>query len=295
MAHQADFIKFGLVRTFLMIDDFAVPLLMARVLDWLQKAEPEPFEDTVKMVLLTLTIPLMHLIHHTVWEYFCYQMVEVGHRAHTGLKVMLFRKNFRLTTATNKDFSSSEISTIIMDESNRTWDFIWHAHGYIECPIVLAFAVYYVIREVGYCGLIVVGFTAAQTFLGYLRGVTERGLSERQREKQEKRMLNITESFNNIKSVKLFGWEASMLGRIESTYQEELKIGEEAMVRGMAYDFLNQVLFHFMPLAVFATYTGLGNSLTLSQMALTTIMLDRIRTRMSHHVPFYYRQYFSTM
>ena len=30
-------------------------------------------------------------------------------------------------------------------------------------------------------------------------------------------------------------------------------------------------------------------------MGLTTLMLDRIRMRIYHHVPFYYRQYFTTM
>ena len=175
-ASRSDFIKFGFVRAFLMIDDYIVPFLVAKVLDWIQKVEPEPFADTLNSVLIAMCIPILHLIHHTVWEYFCYQMVEVGHRTHTALKVMLFRKNFKMTAATNKDFSSEEISHIIMEESNRTWDFIWHAHGYIECPLVLATASYFVFEQVGWCGLIVVAFTVAQTISGYVRGVTEQDI-----------------------------------------------------------------------------------------------------------------------
>ena len=52
-------------------------------------------------------------------------MVELGVRSHTALKAMLNRKNFRMSSATNKDFSAGEISNIIWNESNRIWDFIW--------------------------------------------------------------------------------------------------------------------------------------------------------------------------
>ena len=52
-------------------------------------------------------------------------MTEMGHLAHTALKAMLYRKNFRMTCATNKDFSPTEINTIVYDESDRIWNFIW--------------------------------------------------------------------------------------------------------------------------------------------------------------------------
>lgn len=72
------------------------------------------------------------MLVHWYWEYWCFYMIEVGHRAHTAMKVMLFRKNFKMTAATNKDFSAGEISTIIMGESNKIWDFIWTAPDYFQ-------------------------------------------------------------------------------------------------------------------------------------------------------------------
>ncbi len=92
------------------------------------------------MVGLALCIPFVQSLVHTVWEYFCFQMIMVGHRAHTSLKVMLFRKNFKMTGATNKDFSSGEINNIIMSESNRVWTFIWEAPAYLECALHLTFS-----------------------------------------------------------------------------------------------------------------------------------------------------------
>lgn len=158
-ANKANFIKFAIVRLCLQVDDFLVPLVMASTLDWIQSKEEESFDDTVKMIAFAMSIPLMHMVVHTIWEYFCFQMIEVGHRAHTALKVMLFRKNFKMTGATNKDFSSGEVSQIIMDESNKIWDFIWSGPDFLECPLHLITSGYFVFREVGWYGLICVLFT----------------------------------------------------------------------------------------------------------------------------------------
>ena len=138
--NKQNFIKFSIVRLCLQIDDFFIPWVMTQTLDWIQKAEEEPLSDTLKMLALALSVPLIQTMVHTTWEYFCFQMIEVGHRAHTALKVMLFRKNFKMTNATNKDFSSGEVSHIIMGESNRIWDFIWTMPDYFECPLHLIFS-----------------------------------------------------------------------------------------------------------------------------------------------------------
>ena len=105
-------------------------------------------------------------------------------------------------------------------------------------------------------------------------------------------MLYINESFNNIKGVKLYGWENKFLDTIENTYKEELAIEDRVLLRNKLHDCLGGCFKQFMSFAVFATYTGLGNTLTLSQIALCTIMLDRIKGRIMQ-VPRLYEQYFS--
>ena len=43
----------------------------------------------------------------------------------------------------------------------------------------------------------------------------------------EKRRSFINESFNNIKTVKLFGWEPDFLVKVDAICQEELKIEDK--------------------------------------------------------------------
>ena len=128
----------------------------------------------------------------------------------------------------------------------------------------------------------------------YIRGKTEKEVSEKQRGKREERSLYINESFNNIKTVKLFGWEHDFITKIDKVYKEELELEDSMLLRAKIYDLINHMISCFMSLTVFSVYIYFGNTLTLSQLSLTTVMLDRIRGRIgqSQHL---YRQYFSTM
>ena len=248
----------------LQIDDLVLPFIIADTLSWISSDEPEPWEQTMKMIAFALLIPLLHCMVHTTWEYFCFQMIEVGHRAHTSLKVMLFRKNIRMTTATNKDFSTGEISHIIMGESNCIWQFIWDAPNFLECPLHLINGTYIVFRELGWSGMVVFVFVVCQITYGNFRGRFEKDINKEKSEKSTKRMLHINESFTNIKSVKLFGWENKFLDLIENMFQEELAIDDRKLMRRKMLDIVSGLFNQLMIFAVYGTYTALGNTLTLS-------------------------------
>ena len=292
--NKGNFIKFAAVRLGLQFDEFIFPFMIATLIEWIQRGEEESIESTLCMVAFALTIPALQCLTHTVWEYFCFQMIEVGHRAHTSLKVMLFRKNFKMTGATNKDFSSGEINNIIMSESNRIWDLIWQGPAYLTCVVHLLFASVICFQQVGWCGLIVLVFSGLNMLQQYIRGKTEKDVGEKKRGKTEQRNLYINESFNNIKTVKLFGWEQDFIEKIDQVYNEELALEDGMLYRAKFYDMLGHMINCFMSVTVFSVYIYLGNTLTLSQLTLTTIMLERIRSRIerSQHL---YSTYFSTM
>ena len=294
-ANKWNFAKFMIVRLCLNVQEFIFPWILTEMLDWIQnRTGDEPLDKTIKMVLFGLMLPLMRIICHTTWEFFCFQMIEVGHRAHTALKVMLFRKNFKMTAATNKDYSSGEINHIIMGESGRIWTFIWTAPDYIECAVHLVTASYICFQQIGYCGFIVVFFVLARMFSNYIRGKTETNDGEKRHSKHRERTMYVNESFNNIKTVKLFGWEPDFLRKVDEVYQEELKLEDKAHARSKIYEIFDHFLNNIMSLTTFSVYIWFGGSLTLSKVTLTEIMLDRIRGRIGH-TQHLYREYFHVM
>ena len=62
------------------------------------------------------------------------------------------------------------------------------------------------------------------------------------RENYGKRMLHINESFQNIKGIKLYGWENKFIDKIENIYQEENNLRDTSEVRNKVYDFVGGCL-----------------------------------------------------
>jgi len=169
-------------------------------------------------------------------------MIEVGHRAHTSLKTILFAKDLRMSAATNKDFSEGEINSIIMGDTNKVWDFVWQLPEFLECPGVLICALYFIFQAIGWYGYIVVLMTLCQFALSYYRENAEKDSYKEIRDKTDKRMLHINESFQNIKGIKLYGWENKFIDKIEGIYREEVDIKEKVLIREQIYELLSGCL-----------------------------------------------------
>ena len=237
------FAKFCLVRVILTAREIWKPLLLVAFIEWLQDDTVPDTPDTVRRALcIGLLLPALQALQHTIWEHFCFDMIETGHRAHTALKTILFKKDLKMSAATNKDFTEGEISSIIMGDTNKIWDFIWQMPEFLEVPLVLVASCYYCFQTIGWYGLIVIAVTMAQFGLSYVRETTEKDIQKESREKSDKRVGHINESFQNIKGVKLYGWETKFLEKIEAIYQEESALKTKSETRNAVYDFVGGVL-----------------------------------------------------
>ena len=127
--------------------------------------------------------------------------------------------------------------------------------------------------EIGWYGAIVFFFDAVVFVTGYMRGKTERNIEQLMREKRGTVQLQVNEAFNNIKTIKLFGWESNVLNQVSQSYDEEMQIEEKWLIRAKLYDAVIMGCKILMPITVFGTYTAMGNELTLSKLTLCTIML----------------------
>ncbi len=128
----------------------------------------------------------------------------------------------------------------------------------------LTFSTIIVFQQIGYCGLTMLIFASLNMLNQYSRGKTEKEISEKQSSKREQRSLYINESFNNIKTVKLFGWEPNFIKKIDQVYQEELALEDKMLYRAKFYDIVNHFIHAFMTIATFSVYIYMGNTLTLS-------------------------------
>ena len=141
-----------------------VPILMKDFVDFIESedtSDNQAWENAAKVGFLLI---FLKLFAHTFWENLCYYMIETGHKSHTSLKTILFKKNFRISAATNKNYSSGEILNLIERDGNRVWTFVWDLPDIIEIPFEMIVAFYYIYIYVGVSalsGIVLYGITLA--------------------------------------------------------------------------------------------------------------------------------------
>ena len=186
----------------------------------------------------------------------------------------------RMSSATNKDFSEGEISSLMFGDTDRVWHFVWALTEYVEAPFILIISVYYTFLYVGWYGFIVMLMTGLQIATNWIRSKQNKDKHKEQHEKNQERIRYINESFHNIKGIKLYGWENKLLDRIESVYQEEVELEDKNTVRDRIYDFINGCFGVSVPVILFGLYVSGGNTLNLSAMAMANMMMRVIQGRM---------------
>ena len=80
--------------------------------------------DTVNIMLIAICSPLIYLMDGFIFTRLDLAMSETGQLANSALKLILFRKNLRMTNATNKDFTMAEINQIISSGTECVWETI---------------------------------------------------------------------------------------------------------------------------------------------------------------------------
>ena len=268
------------------------PLIIASVVEWAQSTESETFEQTMRMVAFAALLPILRIVTAVVNQPFHMKWVLTGHRAHWVLKTILFRKSFRLTNATNKQYSSSEITQIVVHDTLYFSTFIEFFPLILMCVFNITTGAFVVFKEIGYCGFIMLGLSALRMYLQYLKGKQMAKIDKEQNQKRQQRTLFINESFTNIKTVKLFGWEPDFLTKVDDVFQEELAVEDQSDIMAMIFQFFGDILQVSINFFAFSAYIWLGNQLTMSKLMLTSIYFTQISTSISmleDGIQFYFR------
>ena len=134
-------------------------------------------------------------------------MGMIGHKCHITLKTLLFKKNFRLSAATNKDYSSGDILNLIERDANRVSIFIWNFPALLEVPFELLIGGYIIYKEVGISALSAGALFGLTVALQKFQSSRYERLEKDIKELKDKRMMQTSEVFNHVKNLKLYSWE----------------------------------------------------------------------------------------
>ena len=91
-------------------------------------------------------------------------------------------------------------------------------------------------------------------------------------------MMQTSEAFNHAKNLKLYSWEQKFGNSINVTFNKEMDAKKNMMIMDSINKcVLQEVITSFLPLSVFSLYVYNGNEMTMSQIVLVSMMLDRVR------------------
>ena len=103
-AKKWKFLLFVGVNVLLSLESIFIAFQLVSFIDWMQDEATDDYYSTAAAMFTACSIPFSRCITHTIWKYFEFMMIETGHRLHTSLKAMLFAKNLRMTSATNREY-----------------------------------------------------------------------------------------------------------------------------------------------------------------------------------------------
>ena len=142
---------FVLGKLILTVLECAIPVLLKEFMSYMEAEEPAEHQTTMWAVKIALALLFIKVIKHTLWENLCYKMILTGIRAHGALKDILFAKTFRMSNASNKDYSSGEIMGLIHRDAGRVWTFVWELGDIVQTPFELAVSAYFLWTNLGWC------------------------------------------------------------------------------------------------------------------------------------------------
>ena len=165
----------------------------------------------MKLIALAVSIPIISIIWLVIEEAVVFEMITNNCGLMQSLRTILCAKSLNMTNATNNDFTSGEATQIIMIDVARIDRLMFDISGIVECTLRMMFSSYIVMKQLGWTGFIIVFIVGAAMLFNAYRGKFLQIVDEEQRAYRTKRLHNINESFHNVKSIKLFGWESKFL------------------------------------------------------------------------------------
>ena len=274
---------FLLAKVVLCVCGISVPVLMAKFVEYVEN-DANIGDNSAWLSAITIACQLLAIkgFSQIFWEHVCYYMIETGHKSHTSLKTVMFKKALRMSPATNKDYSSGEVLNLIERDCNRVWSCIWDVPACFEIPFELVVATYYIYSYVGFSalsGLTLYGITFA--LQKYQSKMNETARKKIDKQKDE-RMMKTSEGFNHAQNLKLYGWEQKFGDKISEIYNEEMRLHTRKMSFNGFNECFQELIENFLPLVVFSVYVYMGNTMTMSQIVLTTIMLQKVKNNCRH-------------
>lgn len=198
---------------------YALPVLLSRLLDYLQNYETKPQSYGI---FLACSMFLVALFVALLYTYNRYLMFLINIETKAALISMIYRKSLRLSPGSRLKSTTGEITNHMAVDAEQWNDGMVFLSTWVSIPLEIGIALFLLYRFLGWS--MIAGFLGMVLLLP-LQGLQAKLFESMQSRKlaaMDQRIRLTTEVLAGIKIVKIYGWESAFLQRILSTRNQEL-------------------------------------------------------------------------
>eukprot|EP00300_Choanocystis_sp_HF-7_P014604 c18745_g1_i2.p1 GENE.c18745_g1_i2~~c18745_g1_i2.p1 ORF type:complete len:1536 (+),score=408.64 c18745_g1_i2:44-4651(+) len=272
--HHAFGVYFWITGLYKVINDVCVfvgPILLNRVITFLEKSDRPQWEGYVLALAMFLSIEVQSL---AMGQYF-FRGFRQGLRVRAAICSMVFNKSLKLTYGARANIQIGHIVSLMQIDAQKICDSIPYMHLTWSSPFQLGVALYLLYQQMGVSSFAGVGILVLLMPINAVLARKQAALTRKTMEARDKRIKTINEIMSGIRIVKMFGWENSFMDRINGLRTEELKQVQSNSYWGAASLFLWGGSTLMVSIGTFGLYVALGHQLTASR-AFTALALFNV-------------------
>ncbi|XP_042908219.1 multidrug resistance-associated protein 1-like [Parasteatoda tepidariorum] len=211
-----------------------------------------------------------------------YFFFSAGAQMKSALMNAVYRKNFLLSPAARKDFSSGSISNLLSVDIQRLSYFTFYCSELIICPIRIVIILVLMWQYIGIAtlsGLAVIIFFLP---VGYFVSKYSEKFTEEQMKVKDLRLKFMNEILSGIKILKLYAWEVAFTAKVSDARRKELNL----ILYSKLCAVVNTFVFYCAPILIsvssFATYLYMDrkNVLDPTKAFVTITLMDQLKYAM---------------
>ncbi|GAV03418.1 hypothetical protein RvY_13844 [Ramazzottius varieornatus] len=229
---------------------FIAPQILRLLIGFVSDHSVPSWRGYLYAIVLLLVATAQTIILAQYWHL----SMRTGMHVRAAVMAAVYRKALRITAAAKRSSTVGEIVNLMSVDSQRFMDLMAFIHILWSGPLQIALAMYFLWQTLGPSVLAGLAVMVLMIPLNAVIAGWTRALQVSQMKEKDGRIKLMTEILNGIKVLKLYAWEESFAGQINTVRDRELETLKKAAYLSAVTSFTWTVSPFLVALVTFATY-----------------------------------------
>lgn len=206
---------YAIIRT---VTSYVGPYLIEYFVDYLN----ESTRSTKRGYLLVMAFVVAQLMEGLSSRHLLFKSQQLGLRVRSGLVSIIYQKGLALSSRSKQGSSSGELINVVNLDAEQVGNFNWSMHELWLLPVQISLAMVILYSTVGLAAFAALAATILTMLANIPLGRIEQKYQEKTMNAKDARMSAMSEILQNMRILKLQGWELIFLSKIKELRKVEM-------------------------------------------------------------------------